>query len=110
VCMRVFVDRIFHDAVTAPLDSHGVCAGGDVLRAFAIDRPRQDRGRGRAIAGDVRGLTLSPSALPCFRLEVRCTKTADLSIVGQMSNSHVYPIAHGIQGEADGGAFPGATQ
>ena len=37
----------------AALDGHRVGAGGDVLRAFAIDRLRQHRGRRRAVAGDV---------------------------------------------------------
>ena len=40
----------------AALDGHRVGAGGDVLRAFAIDGLRQHGGRRRAVAGDVRGL------------------------------------------------------
>ena len=42
--------------VDAALDRHRVGAGGDVLRAFAIDRLRQHRGRRGAVAGDVRRL------------------------------------------------------
>ena len=42
--------------VDAALDSHGVGASGDVLRAFAIDGLRQHRRRRRAVSGDVRRL------------------------------------------------------
>ena len=42
--------------VDATFDGHGIGAGGDVLRAFAVDRLRQHRGRRRAIAGDIRRL------------------------------------------------------
>jgi hypothetical protein len=38
----------------AALDVHRVRAGDDVLRAFAVDRLRQNRGRRRAVAGRVR--------------------------------------------------------
>src|SRR5437899_3070247 len=40
----------------AAFDRHRVGAGGDVLRAFAIDRLGQYRGRRGAVAGDVRRL------------------------------------------------------
>ena len=40
----------------AALDGHRIGAGGDVLRAFAVDGLGQHRGRRGAVAGDVRRL------------------------------------------------------
>src|SRR5687767_1795497 len=40
--------------VDAALQVHGVHAGGDELHAFAHDRLRENRGRGGAVAGDIR--------------------------------------------------------
>src|SRR5213080_1106970 len=46
----------FDGLLDAALDVHRVRAGDDVLRAFAVDRLREDRRGRRTVAGDVRRL------------------------------------------------------
>ena len=55
-CVLSARDDRLDGLVDAALDRHRVGAGGDVLRAFAIDRLGQHRRRRGAVAGDVRRL------------------------------------------------------
>src|SRR5262249_36259346 len=50
------LNRGFNRLVDAALDADRVCAGGDVLQAFAINRFGEDSGGGGAIARGVAGL------------------------------------------------------
>ena len=53
-------DDVGHRAVHPALHQHGVHAGDDGLQALVVNRLGQNGGRGRAVAGDVRGLAKRP--------------------------------------------------
>jgi hypothetical protein len=50
------LDRCGHTLLDAPLEAHRVGAGRQVAQTFADHRPGEDRGRRRAVTGDVVGL------------------------------------------------------
>src|SRR6266571_1339579 len=50
------LDRLLDGLLDPPLEVHGVGAGGHGLDALPIDRLGQDGRRGRAVAGNLRGL------------------------------------------------------
>ncbi len=51
-----FLDGHFDGLVDAALDGHRIGARGDRFDALAVNRLRQNRGRGGAVAGDIGGL------------------------------------------------------